>query len=241
MSFWGHCLEAQTKQTAVLQPGPVVGHISCMGLQAPAMQKKKNKPAERNRRLENDDRWCLFFSHGAQRTQDIDLHRRLRVPSLLSPAARRVVPFHHGHGLTAAFHYCGPNATGYNAHHVSWVLAAATTFPFPAGNPKQKYRCYAAILCKYKTEIQTTTSSVVFNSADSGSITPHEQNCRRTQTPLLFSVEWDQHSEIWIPCTCTCRARRRKNYLAMLIQLFRYSFFTSLVAGNHSFRFHIGD
>lgn len=85
-SFWGHWLEAQTKQTAVLQPGPVVGHISCMGLQAPAMQKKKSMQREiEGLKTTIDD---VFFSPPG-RTQDLDLHRRLRVPSLLSlpPAA----------------------------------------------------------------------------------------------------------------------------------------------------------
>jgi hypothetical protein len=42
--------------------------------------------------------------------------------------------------LAAAFDYCGPNAAVYNADHVSWVRATASTFPSYASKYVQMER-----------------------------------------------------------------------------------------------------
>jgi len=92
VSFRVHCLEAQIEQTALLQPGLLLGHLSFMGLQASAMVRKACREIEGRRKPR-----C--FPRGARKISIcIDASH---VSSPLSRRARSVVPFRRGHGLTA--------------------------------------------------------------------------------------------------------------------------------------------
>lgn len=95
MSFWVHWLEAQTKQTAVLQPGPVVGYISCMGLQAPAMQKKKKTSLQREiegLKTTIDDAFFFLTGRSAHRISICIDASVSRLSSLSRLPPRRPVP-----------------------------------------------------------------------------------------------------------------------------------------------------